>query len=306
VKELMAFKRLTIVFVPEGTSGTRQFSLPKVVLCALVLCLLGGGVYFGWIFQDYVNLKGKMPRLAQLEKENQFQKSQFLHLAQRINKMTKRVGELEAVDHRLRTMVNMETGEDNTPSNGVGGPDPALLDPRQAAEKSVGALVRKMHRSLDDLSDGIAYGKREKAELEKFLEEQKTLLASTPSIWPTKGWLSSGFGYRTSPFTGQREFHKGLDISARLKAPILAPANGIVRFVGWDHGYGKSIIISHGHGIKTRYAHLQKALVKKGQYVKRGDTIALVGSTGRSTGPHLHYEVHVNGMAVNPLRYILN
>ncbi len=280
--------------------------MPKVVLYALIVCLLGGGAYFGWICQDYLGLRAKMPRFAQLEKEDEFQKKQVLHLAERINNMTKRVGELEAVDHRLRAMVNMETSEDNGPSNGVGGPDPVLRDPRQAAEKSFRTLVRKMHSSLDNLNDEIAYGKREKAELEKFLEEQKTLLASTPSIWPTKGWMSSGFGYRTSPFTGQREFHKGIDISARLNAPIIAPANGIVRFVGWDHGYGKSIIISHGHGIKTRYGHLQKALVKKGQYVKRGDTIALVGSTGRSTGSHLHYEVHVNGMAVNPLRYILN
>ncbi len=302
----MSLKKITVVFVPDGTSGTRQFRLPKVVLYALIVSLIGGGVCLGWIFQDYVGLRTKMPRLAQLERENEFQKEQFLHLAERITKMTERVGELEAVDHRLRVMVNMETSENSGPSNGVGGPDPALLDPREAAKKSFSSLVRKMHRSLDNLNDEIAYGKKEKAQLEKFLEEQKTLLASTPSIWPTKGWLSSGFGYRTSPFTGQKEFHKGIDISARLKAPIIAPANGIVRFVGWDHGYGKSIIISHGHGIKTRYAHLQKALVKKGQYVKRGDTIALVGNTGRSTGPHLHYEVHVNKMAVNPLRYILN
>jgi len=302
----LALKRLTIVFVPEGTGGTRQFRLPKVLLFTLALCLFGGGAYFAWVFHGYLSLKAKMPRLVQLEKENQFQKRQFLHLAQRINKMTKKVGELEAADHRLRTMVNMETGEDNAPSNGVGGSDPVLLDSQHVTEKSYRDLVRKMHRSLDNLNDEIAYGKKQKAELEKFLENQKTLLASTPSIWPTKGWLSSGFGYRTSPFTGQREFHKGIDISTRLNAPILAPADGIVSFVGWDHGYGKSIIISHGHGIKTRYAHLQKSLVKKGRYVKRGDTIALVGNTGRSTGPHLHYEVQVNGLAVNPLRYILN
>ena len=302
----MTLKKFTVVCVPDGTRGTRQFTLPKVVLYAVVLCFLGGGVSFGWVFHHYLSLQAKMPRLARLEKENAFQKKQFVHLAQRIARMTERVGELEAADHRLRAMVNMETGEDKGPANGVGGPDPLLLDPKQAAEKSFRTLVRKMHSSLDNLNDEIAYGKKEKSELEKFLEQQKTLLASTPSIWPTKGWLSSGFGYRKSPFTGRKEFHKGIDISARLKAPIIAPANGMVRFVGWDHGYGKSIIISHGHGTKTRYAHLQKALVKKGQYVKRGDTIALVGSTGRSTGPHLHYEVQVNGMAVNPLRYILN
>ncbi len=302
----MALKKMTIVFVPEGTGGTRQIRLSRMLLYVMCVCLLAGGAYFAWIFHGYLDLKAKVPRLAQLEKVNRFQKEQFLHLAKRINIMTKKVGDLEAVDHRLRVMVNMETGEDNGRSSGVGGPDPAILDPRYGIDQSQKDLVRKMHLSLDNLNDEIAYGKEGKAELEKFLEKQKTLLASTPSIWPTKGWLSSGFGYRTSPFTRQKEFHKGIDISTRMNAPILAPADGIVTFVGWDHGYGKSLIISHGHGIKTRYAHLNKALVKKRQRVKRGDTIAVVGSTGRSTGPHLHYEVHLNGMAVNPLRYILN
>ena len=302
----MTLKKFTVLLVPDGGGGTKQFSLPRAVFFWLLICVIGGGFSFGWVFHNYLQLRAKMPQLARLEKETAFQKKQFVHLAERITKMTDRVNELEAVDHRLRTMVNMETGEDEGPSNGVGGPDPILRDPHQAAEKSFRTLVRKMHGSLDNLNNEIVFGKKEKAELEKFLDEQKTLLASTPSIWPTKGWLSSGFGYRKSPFTGQREFHKGIDISTRLKAPIIAPANGIVRFVGWDHGYGKSIILSHGHGLETRYAHLQKPLVKKGQYVKRGDTIALVGNTGRSTGPHLHYEVHVNGMAVNPLRYILN
>jgi murein DD-endopeptidase MepM/ murein hydrolase activator NlpD len=152
----------------------------------------------------------------------------------------------------------------------------------------------------------IALGEEDKKELHKFLESQKILLASTPSIWPTKGWMSSRFGYRTSPFTGQKEFHKGIDISTRMNAPVIAPANGIVSHVGWNHGYGRVLTIEHGYGVKTKYAHLQKILVKKGKHVKRGETVALVGSTGRSTGPHLHYEVHLNRVAVNPLRYILN
>ena len=132
------------------------------------------------------------------------------------------------------------------------------------------------------------------------------MLAHTPSVWPTKGWVSSRFGYRISPFTSEREFHKGLDISTRKKSPVIAPSDGIVSSVRWDHGYGKLLSISHGYGVKTRYAHLDEVLVKQGQYVKRGQKIALVGDTGRTTGPHLHYEVHLNEVPVNPLRYILN
>jgi len=135
---------------------------------------------------------------------------------------------------------------------------------------------------------------------------QMSLLARTPSIWPTKGWVSSNFGYRVSPFTNEQEFHAGLDIVTRNKASIVAPADGIIASVGRDYGYGNIVTINHGNGLITRYAHLSKALVKKGQFVKRGENIALVGTTGRTTGPHLHYEVHLNGVPVNPKRYILN
>jgi murein DD-endopeptidase MepM/ murein hydrolase activator NlpD len=167
-------------------------------------------------------------------------------------------------------------------------------------------FVRSMHSAIDTVDREIALCEKDKTELHKFLENQKVLLASTPSIWPTKGWLSSRFGYRMSPFTGKKEFHRGIDIATRMGAPIVAPADGIVSKIYSDRGYGKVVSISHGYGVITRYAHLSKTLVKKGQYVKRGETIALVGNSGRSTGTHLHYEVHLNRVAVDPLRYIPN
>jgi murein DD-endopeptidase MepM/ murein hydrolase activator NlpD len=251
-------------------------------------------------------MKADMPRLARLESDNEQQRRQFVHLVQRIDQVTHQLNKLKAFDQKLKVMVNLETGEDGSQFTGVGGSDPALTDPKRMMENSHKEMVRLMHRSLDTIENEIALGEQNKTELHKFLESQKILLASTPSIWPTKGWMSSRFGYRVSPFTGQKEFHKGIDISTRMNAPIIAPANGIVSHVGWDHGYGKVLTIEHGYGVRTKYAHLQKALVKKGQHVKRGETVALVGNTGRSTGPHLHYEVHLNRVAVNPLRYILN
>jgi len=160
--------------------------------------------------------------------------------------------------------------------------------------------------SLDNLNTEISVQTQEKVELYKFLENQKSMLASTPSIWPTKGWVSSGFGNHTSPFTNEKEFHSGIDISGRMNTPIIAPADGVVSSVRQTYGYGKTLVINHGYGLKTTYGHLRKFLIKKGQYVKRGQEIALVGNSGRTTGPHLHYEVHLNGLAVNPLRYILN
>ena len=302
----MAIKKFTLIFVPDRTHKVRQFKVPALLALFLLLLLtvcFGAGI---WISLDYMSLKSKLPELERLRRENAYQKRQFLHLAKRIEDIDRKLCELKEFDRRLRIMVNLETAEDPTDKNGIGGSEQGLFAIAKTKSQDQRALVRAMHEAIDDLNVEIALGKKEKADLDRFLENQKMLLACTPSIWPTKGWLSSGFGYRVSPFTGQREFHKGIDIATRMKAPIVAPANGIVSRIAWDRGYGRILTIAHGHGIVTRYAHLSKVLVKKGQYVKRGETIALVGNTGRSTGPHLHYEVLLNGIPVNPLRYILN
>ncbi|NQT56576.1 MAG: M23 family metallopeptidase [Desulfobacteraceae bacterium] len=251
-------------------------------------------------------MKAKMPRLAQLEKENEQKKNQFMNLAQRIDQINQEMVKLKQLDHKLKIMVNLETPDNNSQLQGVGGPNPTLLDPKHAMTKAHKELVHAMYQSLDNLDNEIALGEQDKAELHKFLESQKMLLASTPSIWPTRGWLSSSFGYRTSPFTGKKEFHKAIDIATRKGAPIVAAANGVVSQVGRDGGLGRVLTVKHGYGLVTRYAHLEKALVRKGQFIKRGEAIALVGNSGRSTGPHLHYEVYLNRVPVNPLHYILN
>ena len=118
--------------------------------------------------------------------------------------------------------------------------------------------------------------------------------------------MTSGFAYRRSPFTGRREFHKGLDIANRVGTPIIAPASGVVARTGREGGYGRTIVVNHGYGLSTRYAHLHRILVKPGQLISRGDKIALLGNSGRSTGSHLHYEVRLNSVPVNPSRYILD
>jgi len=227
-------------------------------------------------------------------------------MARRIDQVTREMGELRALDHKLRVMVNLETGEGDDREKGLGGPAPALLDPEKTLKKVDRDLARSMHRALDNIESDLSASREDKAGLREFLENQKMLLAATPSIWPAKGWLSSRFGYRKSPFTGKKEFHKGLDISARMGSPVVASADGTVSFSGWDRGYGRLVVINHGYGLKSKYAHLKKSLVKKGQYVKRGETIGLIGKSGRTTGPHLHYEVLLNGVPVNPLRYVLN
>lgn len=142
--------------------------------------------------------------------------------------------------------------------------------------------------------------------LDQFLLDKASILASTPTILPSNGWITSYFGHRISPFSGGVKMHEGLDVGAPFGTPIMASADGIVTFSGIKAGFGNFVQINHGYGIETIYAHAQKTLVKKGQRVKRGDLVAKVGSTGYSTGPHLHYEVRVNGIAVDPLYFVLS
>ena len=138
------------------------------------------------------------------------------------------------------------------------------------------------------------------------LTEQNHLLASTPTVAPVVGLITDGFGRRKDPFTGRLAYHRGLDISARRGTPIHAPADGIVVFSGRNGGLGRCLRISHDFGFTTVYGHLDKILVEPGAEVHRGQEIGLLGNSGRSTGPHLHYEVHVNGVSKNPLYYILD
>jgi murein DD-endopeptidase MepM/ murein hydrolase activator NlpD len=302
----LTVRKITIVLFPDGSKRTFQFKIPRFLPVVIILSLAFGGVCFYRIARDYKSMKNQMPRLAQLTIQSERQKQQIIFFAERIGRISDKMKDLKEFDHKLRAMVNLETGEDAKQGYGVGGSDSVALDPKRAMAKTHKDLVRSMHSALDDLDDQAAIGEHSKAELHKFLETQKMLLASTPSLWPTKGWLSSRFGNRESPFTGRTEFHRGIDISTRLNGPVVTPADGIVTGIDWDGGYGRVLTIDHGYGLRTQYAHLEKTLVRKGQYVKRGETVALVGSSGRSTGPHLHYEVHLNKVPIDPMRYILN
>ena len=295
------------MFLSEGARKVRQIKVPKCLFTLAVLAALCSGGLLTWMVRDYQAVKQEVPEFTRLRKENRQQKIQLLALSQQIDQINGKMNELREFDQKLKVMVNMEAGgEEGVSFLGMGGSDGSVFDPDAAVEKAHRNLVRLMHQSLETLDEEVAICTRDKKELYKYLENQKAMLRCTPSIWPTKGWVSSGFGTRISPFTNRKEFHQGIDICTRVETPIVAPADGMVSAVGSNFGYGKILTIKHGYGLKTRYAHLHKMLVKKGEYVKRGQTIALVGNTGRTTGPHLHYEVHLNGVPINPLRYILN
>jgi murein DD-endopeptidase MepM/ murein hydrolase activator NlpD len=166
-------------------------------------------------------------------------------------------------------------------------------------------MIASIKDGIDWLSKEATTQEQSLQELSLAAEQKSSRWAATPSIWPVKGWVTSGFGPRVSPFTEKPAWHDGLDIGAAANAPVQAPAQGRVTTVGFDPKLGNLVKVDHGFGIETLYGHLAKALVKEGQRVKRGEVVGLVGNTGLATGPHLHYMVKVHGQALDPVKYIL-
>ncbi len=210
------------------------------------------------------------------------------------------------VDHRRKVGIGPLSHEELTASNigNAGSVNEALA--LKLTEKLHNLESADLSQEIDRLLETSTEREKELAELSNFLEDQNMMLSRIPSVRPSEGWTTSGFGYRTSPFTGSKLFHEGIDIANNIGTPVYAPADGRVIFTGQRDGYGRVLVINHGYGLTTRYAHLSAFKVKVGDKVARGDHIAAVGNTGRSTGPHLHYEVRLNNIPQNPRRYILD
>jgi len=310
----MGSKKITIVVVPEGPRKIRQIKIPRFWVFSLVVLFLAGSLSLAWVVRDYLSIKRSLPHLSSLQEENTLQKQQITSLSGKVDAINQKMAELKEFDRKVRAMVSMDPSKGSGMESageqqqfiGIGGSDSSLGGSNSPSERGHKKLVRMMYRALDNLDSDISVQKDEKAELMRLLDRRKSVLTCTPSVWPARGWVSSGFGYRLSPFTNEKELHRGLDICSRKGAPVIAPADGGVAYVESDPGYGKTVIINHGYGLNSMYAHLDKIHVKKGQAVRRHQEIAQVGDSGRTTGAHLHYEVHLNGVPVNPLRYILN
>ena len=262
---------------------------------------------------DYFDLSQKsffnrtlQATITQQQQEIGSQRKQIQNFGDELNRLKSRLANLKSSEKKLRIIANLDSTKEQEGVFGIGGSLPEDLDTKIDLAEQHNSLVREMHEQVEQLHAAISSQGEVFSRLLRHLEDQQSILACTPSIRPTEGWITSKFGHRKSPFTGQREFHRGLDIATRKKSPVFATANGVITFVGTKGLLGRVIIIDHGYGIITRYGHLYKALKKKGEKVRRGEKIGLVGSTGRTTGPHVHYEVRLNGIPVNPEKYILD
>ncbi len=296
---------VTFMYVPGQSGNIRRFHvrrahLRRASIGAVCLC-----VVFGLLSVDYVVARSRMSELERLRDETSSQRAQIEEFSERMEVISTRLANVDHFERKLRVITNLDPA-DPLPLPGIGGIEGGLLEAHQLTGLTRERRHQRMMESLGRLSEAAGSEEKSLMSLIEHLEDQTAQLVRTPSIAPTKGWVTSAFGYRTSPFTGNREFHRGVDIAARKGTPILAPADSQVRFAGQRRHLGNTVILRHGYGVDTVYGHLSEVVVKRGQKVKRGETIALMGTTGRSTGPHLHYQVEVNGVPVNPRNYILD
>jgi murein DD-endopeptidase MepM/ murein hydrolase activator NlpD len=295
-----------ILIFGQKTSKTRHLRIHQKTFKIVFYLLTFAFLSTTFFFCDYIQLKKKAFELARLRQETETQKSQIQFFSARIEGMEKQLSKLKDFDKRIRIIANLEKGQETTSLMGVGGPSPSDIREKLKSERDEKGLVQQMRTDVERLQSEAISREESLSELEKLLHTKKEMLTHTPSIWPAMGWVTSGFGFRTNPFTGLTQMHEGLDISNRMGTPVVATAEGIISDTGNDLVHGKLLVISHGFGMTTRYSHLSKVVVRVGQKVKRGDKVAEVGMTGRTTGPHLHYEVKLNGIPVNPMRYVLN
>jgi murein DD-endopeptidase MepM/ murein hydrolase activator NlpD len=297
----------TVLIVPDsGQAPIRSIRLrPTMVRRALlvVLLFLGGFVSATLLWPSGL-VRGI--GLVSLAKENALLKQRVLALDDDLDRLRQRLGESAFLEERLRVLADLPPIDDGVRQMGVGGPDFAVNDPLAQVDPEGAAVTKQAARNVDELLRRAELQRYSFLEIASSLEARREHWSRIPSISPVReGSLTSGFGMRLDPFTEVDAFHRGLDLSAERGAPILATASGRVVFAGTNAGYGRTVRIDHGSGIETTYAHLLEIKVKPGQRVKRGDTIARVGTSGRTTAPHVHYEVVVNGRAVDPESYIL-
>lgn len=330
-------KQLTFFIVSNDSGETRKIVLPAVwvktsllLIGILMLTLIAGSI-------DYVGLLAQTMENKRLLAENSQLTKQFQVVEGKLQALETSLERVKTFTTKLKLITNID-GEDRAMKLAMGAKPPANqpveefdqpmeqrgkvselekedqeFATKPPMDEQRGELALSEHKDYASLAIRIDQSIKESQlreqsvlDLWESLSERQSLLTSTPNIRPAKGWFTSRFGYRVSPFTGRSSLHAGLDIAAAPGSPVYAPADGVVTYAGYDESYGKMVTIDHGYGVSTRFGHTSQIYVQVGQKITRWDVIASVGNTGRSTGPHLHYEVRVNGVPRDPSLYILD
>jgi murein DD-endopeptidase MepM/ murein hydrolase activator NlpD len=293
--------------VPHGSGSSRAVEVSLSVVKALigfgsvlglVLVVLGGAALTRGI---------SITRSRALERENRLLSDELQRMRSRLADLQDTLHVFSQRDEEVRLLAGLAPLDSSVRQAGIGGPEGAWSERDSlSAIGPAGQQALAVRQDMDALIRRADILSKSVGEAYDSLHSHQTRFAATPSIMPTKGWLTSAFSLeRVHPILHLARPHEGIDVAAPMGAEIEAPAAGTVTEVRWEDGYGNFVTIDHGYGLVTRYAHCSKVLVVRGQRVKRGQKIALVGATGLATGPHLHYEVWVGGKPVDPLHYVM-
>jgi murein DD-endopeptidase MepM/ murein hydrolase activator NlpD len=289
-----------LILVGDRSSTIRKVRVPERRLQAAAILLAAIAVTGAGVIAHYAYMLASRGDARAIRDENERLRTQLHAVEERIAHISSTLDRVAQFDATLRgTVKKLQNVVPSTspatptappPGTAMGGPVSDAPD-LAARLNSLDRAAVSQESSLRSLND--------------YFEGQRSLLSATPTAWPARGWVTSDYGMRLDPYTAERMMHRGLDIATPPGNPVLAPSDGTVSFAGTEEGYGKVLVIDHGNGVNTRYGHLSVIYVKPGQRVKRGARVAAVGNTGRSTGPHLHYEVRVNGVAENPRKFLM-
>ena len=310
-------KKITAVFIIDRKKKPFQLLIPVFLLKLIAILAFLVLTVLGCFFVDYYEKEKFLVDYKNTLHENKALKNEAQILMLEIKKVKNSLEEVNNYAKKIGQIIQLESLQ-VTEKTGLRNKDTSTLNQENTSSHSfqnrlllgVDLNKFKFRPVLQELSNLKLKARKQAFKLRDLLSEftqKKSKLRSLPLVSPVKGWLTSNFGFRKSPFTGKRTMHRGVDIAAPVGTSIKAPADGVVIFSGKKSGFGNFIMLAHyGYGLVTHYGHNAKNFVQAGTHVKKGDVIAAIGISGRATGPHLHYEVWKDGKAVNPRKFILN
>lgn len=292
-----AAKPVSVFIIPHNGMPSVRFNLPVLLLLVFGVAWTGATIWAGYIagrhFDYYVT-----------KADNKVLRTKMAHVSEQVESGLAYLEMTKRTDRQLRKVLGMDASMFK--EIGYGGPEGSDLADfrRMLKEKASEIKETSLNNSIQKMQDESRERLSSYGEITLYLADRHNNVRATPSIWPTKGRVSSPYGYRIHPIRMRTEYHSGVDIANSAGTPIYATADGVVRHSGWAHGYGMCTVVDHGFGYSTLYGHMSEIIAKEGTAVTRGQIIGRMGSTGTSTGNHLHYEVWTGGVPRNPMKYL--
>lgn len=292
-------RRLTVLLIPHNSIRPLRLSFSIPFLLMLITLWTGFTLWSGYVASRHIDY-------WRMQADQKLMQLKLVFFAQQMQKSQEMLEQVRENDSQLRALLDMKSKKAIIESDGKGGPTSNDVNDLKLRldDKLYEMSQQEIQRQAVSLQEEAQRRIQSFKEIMKNVQNQRILFRATPNIWPCLGHITSTFGFRIHPIYNDNEFHSGLDIAGDRSTPVHATADGTVRLSEWQPGYGRLIILEHGYGYRTYYGHLSKTLVKNGDKVQRGQLIGLMGSTGTSTGTHLHYEVQYCGSPTNPVRFL--